>query len=96
MALTPYPAKTQLVGPEGLVNQPHWSQWLNALRAAVNITPGNSLPLLFVNLPSPPTTGMILVVTDAMTDAWGDIVAGGGLLTVAAFYNGSNWTVIGK
>jgi hypothetical protein len=31
-----------------------------------------------------------------MTNAWGDVVAGGGLLTVAAFYNGSNWTVMGK
>jgi hypothetical protein len=95
MALTPYPAKTPLVGPDQLINQPHWSQWLNALRAVVNGTPGNAMPVAFANLPQP-VTGMIVVVTDAMTNAWGDVVAGGGLLTVAAFYNGSNWTVMGK
>jgi hypothetical protein len=95
MALTPVPRLSRwhdvLVGMIGDV----WSQWMNALRAAVNLTPGNSLPVLVADLPQP-VTGMMIVVTDSTTNTWGAIVTGGGLLTVAAFYNGSNWTVIGK
>jgi hypothetical protein len=96
MALTPYPAKTPVVGSDQLVNQPHWSQWLNALRAAVNGTPGNAMPVAFADLPRP-VTGMVMVVTDSTVNTWGaNITIGGGLITVAAFYNGTHWTVIGK
>jgi hypothetical protein len=95
MALTPFPSKTSWQDGASVLIGVIWSQWMNALRAAVNSTPGNSTPVLFVNLPQP-VTGMIVVVTDSMTNTWGAIVTGGGLLTVAAFYNGSNWTVIGK
>lgn len=72
-----------------------WSQWFNGLRAAINGTPGNSVPVKFADLPQP-VAGMVFVVTDATVNTWGSVIAGGGALTVGAFYNGTNWTVCAK
>jgi hypothetical protein len=73
-----------------------WSQWMNALRRAVNITPGNAVPVLFANLPTP-VPGMLQVVTDSTTNVWGAAVTiGGGLLTVTVHWNGTAWTVAAK
>jgi hypothetical protein len=48
-------------------------------------------------LPSPPTLGQIATVTDGATSlAWGTTVTGGGSAKYLVWYNGSNWTVIGK
>jgi hypothetical protein len=88
--ITPYPVKTPPL--EGHLLNWIWGQWLNALRAAVNGTPGNSTPTLFANLPTP-VAGMIYVVTDSTVNTWGAVVAGGGGFTVGAFFNGTNWTV---
>ena len=90
--ITPFPVKTPPVGDNGLIQQPTWSQWLNKVRDALNLTPGNSVPVLFANLPEP-VTGMILVVTDSTVNTWGSVITGGGGFTVAAFWNGTNWTV---
>ena len=49
----------------------------------------------FANLPAG-ATGMFRVVTDSNTNTWGATIAGGGANVVLAWYNGSNWTVVGK
>lgn len=90
--LTPFPAKTPLVDKDGFVQQPTQSQWINKLRDSVNITSGNSVPVLFADLPVP-VTGMLIVVTDSTVNTWGSVITGGGGFTVAAFYNGVAWTV---
>lgn len=47
------------------------------------------------NLPSSPTVGMIVRVTDANSPAIGSTVASGGAAAALVWYNGTNWTVIG-
>ncbi len=53
-------------------------------------------PIDFADRPTPGLAGMIRTFTDAMTNAWGDVITGGGGLNVLGFFNGANWTVIGK
>lgn len=51
----------------------------------------------YAGLPSNPQRGMIAVVTDANSNAWGDVIgSGGGTDVVLVWYNGSAWTVVGK
>lgn len=50
----------------------------------------------FAGLPSPPSQGMIRAVTDSSVNTWGTTITGGGANNVIAYYNGSNWTVMGK
>lgn len=50
----------------------------------------------FASLPAAPVEGMIVAVTDGSTNTWGATLAGGGANHVLAYYNGTNWTVIGK
>ncbi len=52
--------------------------------------------VLFADVPATPLIGMIIVVTDSTTDVWGDTITGSGGLVVLGFYDGTNWTVIGK
>ena len=51
--------------------------------------------LVYANLPAVPATGMVAVITDSSTATWGATIAGGGANTVLAWYNGTDWTVIG-
>lgn len=48
----------------------------------------------FASLPTA-GTGTLAVVTDSNTATWGDTVAGGGANVVLAWFNGSEWTVVG-
>jgi hypothetical protein len=50
----------------------------------------------FAALPASPVAGMQAYITDCNTATWGATAAGGGLSKVMVWYNGSNWTVIGK
>jgi large exoprotein involved in heme utilization and adhesion len=51
----------------------------------------------FASLPGSPVRGMQYVVTDSNVNTWGtNITSGGGADVVLAWYNGSNWVVIGK
>lgn len=52
-------------------------------------------PVAFASLPTG-AAGMIATINDSNTDVWGATAAGGGALTVMIFFNGTNWTVIGK
>ena len=53
-------------------------------------------PLTFATLPASPIVGTIAHISDSDTIVWGDVPTGGGGNTALLFYNGSNWTVIGK
>jgi hypothetical protein len=50
----------------------------------------------FATLPRSPVAGMQAYITDCNTATWGAIAAGGGSSKVMIWYNGSNWTVMGK
>lgn len=52
-------------------------------------------PVLFAALPAA-VEGTVASITDGSTNVWGAVVAGGGANHVLIFYNGTNWTVIGK
>jgi hypothetical protein len=52
------------------------------------------VPTAFASLPTP-ISGMTAVISNSSTATWGATIAGGGATTVLAWYNGSNWTVIG-
>ena len=51
--------------------------------------------VLFAELPAP-VLGMTMLITDSNTNVLGNIIAGGGSNNVLGFYNGTNWTVMGK
>lgn len=50
----------------------------------------------YAHLPSPATEGMVYAVTDSTVNTWGSTIAGGGTNHVLAYFNGVNWTVVGK
>jgi hypothetical protein len=50
----------------------------------------------FATLPSNPVAGMQAYITDCDTTTWGANAAGAGSNKVMVWYNGTNWTVIGK
>lgn len=52
-------------------------------------------PLTFSTLPTP-TGGMIAYITDNNTTTWGANAGSGGSGHTIVWYNGSNWTVMGK
>jgi hypothetical protein len=49
----------------------------------------------FANKPATPVAGMVAYITDSTVATWGTTVVGGGSSKVLAWYNGTNWTVIG-
>jgi len=50
----------------------------------------------FASIPSQfAVTGAIITITDSSTATWGATISGSGANTVLAWYNGSNWTVVG-
>lgn len=53
-------------------------------------------PVTFSNVPSSPTEGMLIPVTDSTTNTWGATITGGGSNHVLGYYNGTNWTVAAK
>jgi hypothetical protein len=66
----------------------------------INLAPNNNavnLPgVAFASLPGSPSIGMIAYVTDSTTNTWGATISGSGSDKVMAWYNGTNWTVMGK
>lgn len=75
-------------------------EWLREMAQSVNltsawvsnhvVTPGG-----FAALPVSPTLGALAVITDSNTNAWGAAIAGGGSITVLAWWNGAAWKVAG-
>lgn len=49
----------------------------------------------YASLPASPVMGDLYVVTDSNTATWGATIAGGGANVVLAWFNGTNWTVVG-
>lgn len=49
----------------------------------------------YANRPGTPVKGMVICVTDSTVNTFGATVAGGGSNSVLAWFNGTNWTVIG-
>lgn len=54
----------------------------------------NLAPTAFASLPTG-AEGDLACVTDSNTATWGATIAGGGANNVIAFFNGTNWTVMG-
>lgn len=78
-------------------NQLLMAQAVFALAEHINATTGSFIaPIPFAKLPSPFRTGMVACISDSTVNTWGSVIAGGGLFTVLAFYNGTNWTVLAK
>jgi hypothetical protein len=58
--------------------------------------PQSTLGYTFATLPASPAIGSLAYVTNSNTNTWGANIAGGGSDVVLGFYNGTNWTVVGK
>lgn len=56
----------------------------------------NSSAVTFANAISSPVEGTIQAFTDSSTATWGATITGGGANHVLGYYNGTNWTVMGK
>jgi hypothetical protein len=77
-----------------------WAQWLREMARSINLTSawaGQQIvpPTRFASLPPAPVPGTLAVVTDSSTSTWGSTVAAGGTAQVLAWWNGTDWTVIG-
>ena len=67
------------------------------LNATVNISVVLKLAsIAYAGLPSSPAAGTLAHISDSNTNTWGATIAGGGANVVIGFYNGANWTVMGK
>lgn len=73
-------------------------QALNRLSTTLQSIFPNAVSVYTVaTLPASPSVGMMAAVTDgAAALAWGATVTGGGSARYVCWWNGSNWTVIGK
>src|SRR6476646_6313400 len=58
-------------------------------------TGADMVPVPFAGLPSPPRAGMVSCVNDSTAAVLGTVVSGGGTNTVLAWYNGTQWLVLG-
>jgi hypothetical protein len=100
MPLAPVPFRTPLlVNKPDLLNQPIWMRWLIELVQAVNSLStfvGVSTGVTVAKLPGSPVAGQLAQVTDSTTNVWGAAVTGTGGFKVLAWFNGSQWTVVGK
>lgn len=77
-----------------------YSAGVNALTFDINQKGTFEKPLAivgfaFAGLPAGPVAGTIAYITDSNTTTWGATVAGGGANKVLAWFNGTNWKVIG-
>jgi len=82
-----------------VANQLLMAQAIDSLADHISQSTGYALtPLTFANLPATPALGMLAVVTDcASPPVWGSPAGpGGGGNIVLAWYNGTQWTVVGK
>jgi hypothetical protein len=61
----------------------------------VKATSVRGTAVTYANRPGTPVTGMIVAISDSSTATWGATITGGGANSVLAWYNGTNWTVIG-
>ena len=59
-------------------------------------TLGQTPAVVYANLPGTPVVGMQRIITDSSVTAWGAVAADGGSDTVLVWYNGTDWTVLGK
>lgn len=62
---------------------------------SLNLLTAGLQGVTYANRPATPAIGMIVCITDSNTATWGATIAGGGANNVIAFYNGTNWTVVG-
>lgn len=53
-------------------------------------------PIAIGSLPGTPSLGMVEAVTDALNPVLGSTVGSGGSAKALVWYNGANWTVVGK
>lgn len=70
-----------------------WDKWLTSLVQGLN---QQIAPVTYADLPTSPTQGTIVAITDASTSTWGAVIAGGGANKVLAHFNGTSWTVAAK
>lgn len=72
------------------------AQAFNALTDAINNSTGYVLtPVAFASRPDQPAPGSLACINDSDVAGWGEIISGGGFNTVIAFYNGTQWKVLG-
>ena len=53
-------------------------------------------PITFAELPSNPEEGWQVPLTDSNTAVWGATITATGANHVLAYFDGTNWTVMGK
>lgn len=79
--------------------QEHWWSWLQHIAGALNEVIGwvnrQTASGTFAELPSAPTQGTTMVITDSNIATWGATVAGGGSNKVLAWFDGVQWRVLG-
>jgi hypothetical protein len=83
------PRQDQALTREGQHIERQWFLYFSGLQANA----GMAIP--FRSLPANPQTGQLAAISDSTTAAWGGVIAGGGANTVLAWFNGTNWTVVG-
>lgn len=91
MSLKPLPPWQSPLVASGRTAVMEFYNWLKSVDGLLRVK-----AVTFANLPSSPTEGMTAPIIDSTVNAWGNVIAGGGTNHVLGYYNGINWTVIGK
>ena len=72
------------------------AQGFNSLAELVEQSNGYATtPMAFASLPPEPAAGMLVCINDSGVAGWGQTVTPGGFHTVLAWYNGTDWKVLG-
>lgn len=93
LATRPEPPASQ---PWGTLIPAPWLIFFNRLILWCQTGMFSFTPQLTAALPTTATVGMVACVSDATTDAWGDILVGGGALFALVVWDGMNWSVFAK
>lgn len=91
MTLKPLPAWQFPIVSAARTATKEFFDWLKSIDALLRVQ-----PVLFAGLPSSPSEGMTVPITDSNVNTWGSVIAGGGGFHVLGYWNGTAWTVAAK
>lgn len=90
------PSAQQIIDPRKGVPDTQMGLWMQTMTLGLGALQVQG-PGPLSSLSEPPDTRVgIAVVTDSDTVVWGDPIAGSGADTVLAWWNGTDWSVVGK
>ena len=79
-----------------VIDRGAWRCWLSSITRPFKAGAFKATAKTFATLPIRPVAGMQAYITDCNTATWGPLPPVEDLSKVMVWYNGTNWTVMGK